>query len=298
MKAFVPFWPVALAALLALAVIGAASVLRSPSSKPPNALRPWVLGLLSAALVALILEIGVADPHVAPLVRWLDGVFPPYRGLRDAGKWAAVLALAYSQLVPIGAVVLLGRVRREFEGRRIGESGEAVSASLVLALSLFYGSGLLFGMHGLVKPSQYPPGWYRADQILAVDRDAGRVLFLPWHEYLSLSFVRNANQLTATPAPTFFSIPVLASVDPEITGIGSAPAGTDQAVVSRLVGQAWQGDWASKLAARDVKYVLLAREVDWQAYSYLMDQPGLELVGDYGSIVLFRNVLWHRRPSS
>jgi hypothetical protein len=69
-------------------------------------------------------------------------------------------------------------------------------------------------------------------------------------------------------------------------------------VVSRLVGQAWHGDWASKLAARDVKYVLLAREVDWQAYSYLMDQPGLELVGDYGSIVLFRNVLWHRRPSS
>ena len=45
------------------------------------------------------------------------------------------------------------------------------------------------------------------------------------------------------------------------------------------------------LAARNVKYVLLAREVDWSSYGYLDSQPGLVRVGDYGSIVLYRNSL-------
>jgi hypothetical protein len=42
-----------------------------------------------------------------------------------------------------------------------------------------------------------------------------------------------------------------------------------------------------------VKYVLLAREVGWTDYGYLDSQPGLQLVGDYGSILLYRNELWH-----
>jgi hypothetical protein len=64
-------------------------------------------------------------------------------------------------------------------------------------------------------------------------------------------------------------------------------------MVSDLVAKAGQGNWSSQLTARGFKYVLLAREVDWQSYDYLDHQPDLVLVKDYGSIALYRNMLWH-----
>jgi hypothetical protein len=61
---------------------------------------------------------------------------------------------------------------------------------------------------------------------------------------------------------------------------------------ARLVGQGATNDWGNTLAAENIKYVILAREVDWRTYSYLENQPNLVQVGDYGSLVLYRNILW------
>ena len=67
----------------------------------------------------------------------------------------------------------------------------------------------------------------------------------------------------------------------------------DQVAVSGLVMDQGSGRWAKVLADRGIKYVLLARTVDWKSYSYLDTMPGLVKVGDYGSIVLYRNILVH-----
>jgi hypothetical protein len=107
---------------------------------------------------------------------------------------------------------------------------------------------------------------------------------------MALSFVRNQNSVVASPAPTFFSIPVLASTDPEVAGLGP-PSDPDQKTISALVAAGAQGQWAQVLAAHKIKYVLLAREVDWSSYGYLDSQPALVRVGDYGTIVLYRNSL-------
>jgi len=299
MKEFVPLWPVVLLILIALATLGAkAAIQKAPTLASPRGggtfLRLWVLALLGAGAITLILEMGVANPVTEPIVRLLDTIFPLYRGMRDAGKWAALIALIYSQLVPLGAIVLLRWVKehghpyasRPGEGIRIG-----LATGLLLALPLYYGNGLLFGMHGEVQPSAYPPGWYQADQVLAADPHPGRALFLPWHLYLGLDFVRNTNNVVASPAPSFFSVPVVISQDPEIPGI-AAPATPDQTVISRLVAEGTSGDWARELAGRNIKYVLLARELDWSQYRFLAGQPGFALVGDYGSIVVYRNLDW------
>jgi hypothetical protein len=210
--------------------------------------------------------------------------------MRDAGKWAALLALVSSQLFALGAIAILdwiGKVRRSAITR---EWLQSIATGLLLALPIYYGNGLLFGLHGEIRPSQYPSGWYVADQVLAADSHPGRTLFLPWHEYMSLSFVRNQNRIVAPPAPTFFSTLVLVSADPEVPGI-VPPKTPDQEAVSSLVQNGSQGLWAEVLATRGIKYVLLAREVDWKSYSYLDGQSGLVRVGDYGSIVLYRNTL-------
>jgi hypothetical protein len=204
--------------------------------------------------------------------------------MRDAGKWAAVLALVYSQLVGLGASAILDWIRE----RRLGGSwAESVGIGLLLAFPLYYGNGLLYGAHGEIVPSDYPQGWYQADRLLLADPSPGRTLFLPWHLYMDLSFVRNQNAIVASPAPSFFSTPIVISADPEVAGV-AAPTDPEQRAISALVAAGSKGPWAQVLAAQHIKYILLARETDWSSYTYLDDQPGLTIVYDSDSIVLFR----------
>ncbi|HKW71133.1 MAG TPA: hypothetical protein VJP81_11165 [Candidatus Dormibacteraeota bacterium] len=287
MKHFVPLWPVALGLLILVCAAGAVTSFRRNRDEAA----PWVAGLLVAAAVGLVLEAGISQPITAVLVRWLDAI-PIYRGMRDAGKYAALLALVYSQLFALGAAAVLDRIRTERRPQLNVDQLHGIATGLLLALPLFYGNGLLFGMHGEIRPSQYPSGWYAADQYLQADGHPGRTLFLPWHEYMAYSFVRNQNRVVASPAPTFFSSPMVVSADPEVPGI-EARRTADQVAISGLVSSGANGKWADVLATRDVKYVLLAREVDWKSYSYLDQQIGLHVVSDYDSIILYRNTLVH-----
>lgn len=294
MKAFVPLWPVVLLILIVLGALGAKAVIqKAPTLPSPGGggtfLRLWVFTLLGAGAVALILEMGVANPVTEPLVRFVDTVFPPYRGMRDAGKWAALIALVYAQLIPLGGIVVVGWLREHVKPPRI-DLAEALATGALLAIPLYYGNGLLFGAHGEIQPSDYPTGWYQAVGLLAADPHPGRTLFLPWHLYLGLNFVRNTNNVVASPAPSFFNVPIVISQDPEVPGI-SPPNDPEQVAISRLVAAGPTGDWASGLASRNIKYVLLAREVDWTRYRFLASQPGFQLVADDGSIVLYRNLL-------
>jgi hypothetical protein len=283
MKAFVPFWPAVLAAILAIAAIGVVAAFWQRDRKLP----PWVLGLVIAGGVALVLEMGVSHPASAGLVEWLDAHFTAYRGMRDAGKWAALLALVYSQLVGLGAAAILDWLRARAANLGQTEWAMGVASALLLALPMFYGNGLFFGAHGEIKPSQYPSGWYQADRLLAADHNAGRALFLPWHEYMSYSFIQNQNRVVAPPAPFFFSVPVVTSTDPEVPGI-VPPDSPDQTAVSALVSAGSRGQWAKVLSALGVKYILLARELDWRSFAYLDGQPGLVKIADFDSIVLYR----------
>lgn len=283
MKLFVPFWPAVLALLLSLGAIGVVDAVRSGRDQ----LAPWVAGLLAAAAIALVLEIGVSHPITSGLVTWLDSHFPIYRGMRDAGKWAALLAFVYSQVAALGAVAVLRWLKARAENAPRIESLTSVATGLLIALPLYYGNGLLFGMHGEIRPSQYPAGWYEADRVLASDAHPGRALFLPWHEYMTYSFIQNQNKVVAPPAPTFFSVPVLVSTNPDVPGTPSS-TDPDHAAVDYLVAQGSKGSWEATLRTLGVKYVLVAREVDWQAYWFLDHLPDIVKVGDYGSIVLYR----------
>lgn len=289
MKVYVPGWPAVLAVILSVCVVGA---LRALCRRGTN-LRPWALALLIAGAIGLALEVGVSSAQTAGLVTWLDSHFVLYRGLRDAGKWATLLALVFSQLVGLGADEILSWPRRLVHKPVSSEWTLAVLAAALLAVPLYYGNGLLFGSHGTIQPSEYPAGWYSADRLLTADSHPDRTLFVPWHEYMRYSFIRNENKVAACPAPSFFSVPVLASKDPEVPGI-APPATRDQSVVDQLVRAGPRGSWAVQLESLDIKYVLVAKELDWQSYGYLATQQGLIQIADLGSILVYRNELLNR----
>ena len=48
-------------------------------------------GVRPRRAIGFVLEMGVSQPQTAGLVTWLDSHFVLYRGMRDAGKWAALL---------------------------------------------------------------------------------------------------------------------------------------------------------------------------------------------------------------
>ncbi len=187
----------------------------------------------------------------------------------------------------MGAVAILDWLQSHAKPAAKTDWLASAATGLVLAVPLYYGNGLLFGLHSEIKPSRYPAGWYQVDSVLAADPHPDRALFLPWHEYMSLSFVRNQNNVVVSPAPSFFSIPVLVSANPEVEGI-APPSDPDQLAITSLVTAGDRGLWAQNLMDRNVKYVLLARELDWTYFKFLDDQPGLTKVGDFGSIILYR----------
>jgi hypothetical protein len=233
---------------------------------------------------------GISQPLSAVVVAWLDTHIAVYRGMRDSGKWAVVLGLVYSQLFGLGTAALLLWIRTRIQDQHRVEWVSATAAGALLALPLYYGNGLLFGMHGEIRPSAYPVGWYAADRVLASDSHPEQTLFLPWHEYMSYSFIRNQNRVVASPAPNFFSVPVVVSTDPEVPGITPAPS-LDQDAITTLVRAGSTGQWAEVLNAHQIKYVLVAKELDWAYFKFLDDQPGLTRVGDFGSIILYRDEL-------
>jgi hypothetical protein len=292
MKDFAVLWPVILIIVLVFVCTGAVGGWRRIDFADFEHTRPWAASMVVALVVAVVLEIGIADVHTASLVHWLDAVFPPYRGMRDAGKWGAIVALAYSQLIALGFVAIRRAIQDWLQSPASRETAVWILVAVVLTLPLYYGNGLLYGMHGQIHPSAYPAGWYAADRALSADQHPGRTVFLPWHGYLALSFVQNSNRVVANPAPGFFSVSVVASDDLEIPGI-SPPMDEDQGMLAGLVAQAGGGKWSSQLAARGFKYILLAHELDWKDYGYLDRQPDLVLVEDYGSIALYRNLQWH-----
>lgn len=287
-KLFVPHWELVLVVFLLLAVVGVVAVALSGPKDVLGGLRWWAAGLVIATVIGVVLEVGVADARVAPLINWLNAVFPPYRGMRDAGKWAALLALVYAQLIPLGIVAVGSWKNRLFGSGSRWELITAAFGGLALALPLYYGNGMFFGMHGEVRPSMYPPGWYAADRALLADPNHRRALYLPWHLYLRLSFVRNVNSVVASPAPTFFSVPIVVAADPEVFGL-PLPSDPEQREITSLVVSGPNADWATALAARGIKYVLVAKEIDSARFGFLDHQPGFVPVGDFGSIELYRN---------
>src|SRR5207245_5087486 len=108
----------------------------------------------------------VSTPVTAGAVTWVDAHFALYRGMRDAGKWAAILAFVYSQLGGIGASAIEAQVNARWSDPRRADLVRGLAAALLLAVPLYYGNGLLFGAHGEIKPSQYSAGCYPVHHLL------------------------------------------------------------------------------------------------------------------------------------
>jgi len=240
--------------------------------------RPTLVAFFGvSALIAMILAAGAIEP----LARHV----PPLAGYREPHKLVGLVALSYSVLLAFGVQAALARARRK------SEMLYSLGAVFLLLLPLLFTRTMLWGFAGQLSPRQYPADWFSINKRLEQDREDFAVLFLPWHQYMSFHF---ADRIIASPAPAFFSKPMVVSADPELGGATSGRATAQQRALDNILASQDKQAFAKQLAAHNIKYIVLAKDLDYRDYDYLNDQSDLVRTSNYDTAILYRNEAWGR----
>jgi hypothetical protein len=249
-------------------------------------------GLVLSALISLVLGSGVTYPYFAPIFEYLFDHFFVFKGMRDSQKFVGVLVLVYSFLGSMGVDELFKslnsskRIRLTPDGRQKVYS--IAMAVLILAVPLVYSFTIFNGFHGQIEPKEYPAEWYEVNDFLNNDTDDFDVLFFPWHMYMSFSW---SDRRIANPAGIFFKKPTIIGENAEVGSIQTQSSNPTQHYMGYLMEHKNEIDnFGELIAPLNVKYIVLAKDVDYQQYVFLYDQFDLKLVMENEELVVFLNL--------
>lgn len=285
-----PYWPYLYLLILAIALWGAAAtLLNKKSSNVHNGISgkaaPHIAPMLIIGFISFILAVGAAYGMFAPFMEFLNQNIPFFKGYREPQKWAVLLALVYAYLGALGADDLITRLEP------FSKTLKKIAPSLFLAIPILYSPGILWGFHGQLKAADYPKSWYETNEILKSDQDDFRVLFLPWHQYMRFDF---AGRVIINPAPIFFDDNIIAGDNMEIDDIYTQSNRLESRYIEREIIDRKQEirNMGEKLLALKIKYIIFAKEADFEEYSFIENQADLEKVYDKDWMVLYRNKAW------
>ena len=275
-KAVFGWWWVVAAVLLGLAGLGAWKGWRS--ARGDSDVRLTVALVLVLGAVGLVLAQGIMGSPFAGLNSWLVQHVWLYRGYREPGKFIGLMALGLAYLVGLGADWLLGRARA-------AQFNTDWLPGLLVALPLIYTPTMLWGAGGQLRAVQYPADWYALNRRLDAEHGGGKVLFLPWHQYLKFPFT---GRIIANPAPAFFDRPTVAGDNAEIGLIERQSTNPQSAFIEQQILAAGRTDVAAKLRSRGFEYVVLAQTAFDRDYIWLNSVPGLKLVSRTQSLRVYK----------
>ena len=267
---------------------------------------PFADGLALVGIVGGVLGLGVTTDLTAPLFR-LAVATPVGGGMREAGKFVALVALAYALLGARGVSRLCTDVAGRFDdpeflaaarrsrlptarGPRIDHdrlrTGVTVALAVaVVALPICYTVPMAMGFGGAFQPATYPEDWHQADDRFDADDGAYRVLYLPWHQYMTYDW---AGGTVASPAPLFFDAPVVSSRDPDL-GVGSQATDPTHRRIRALLDADDNAAFGASVAPLGVKYVVLSKTADYRRYDFLRDQSDMAILSEGPHLVVFEN---------
>ena len=235
--------------------------------------RAFAVFIVLSGLTGLVLAVGLGD--------WARDV-PLLNGFREPHKFVALLTLMYAVCLAPGIAALLDRARKKSDG------WYAAAAIAVILLPFLFMRVMFWGFDKQLMPRHYPASWIDANWQLKQDHDNFNILFLPWHHYMSYDF---SGRIIAHPAPKFFEKPTIVSNDPELGKIDADRHDPRQAAITRaLTGP--PDKRAHELAKHNIKYVLLAKDLDYQKYDYLKKEPDFKIIRDTNDLTVFSNQAW------
>jgi hypothetical protein len=270
---FADNWGRSFLLLLPLILWGFVAGLRSKEKK----YRVMTIGVGALFAVSVVLAAGIRIPVGSQITYFLFNHLPFYKGLRETQKWVSVTTMIYLIFLSVGL--------RELFTTKIVQRNAFIIKCLVGAIIVMQAPLLLLGFGGQVKPVQYPSDWYAVNNYIVQDSNcSGSTLFFPWHLYMSFSWI---GAIVANPAPSFFQCPIVSGTDMEWGGeIGASQDPEGQAVVAWL--NAGGKTDLLQNSAYNIKYIVLAKELDWQSYIGMGTNPELQIVMDTSTLRVYK----------
>ncbi len=256
------------------------------------------------AIVAYVLSMGIASPHLGFITQRMYDYIPFYKGLREPQKWSGILLTCYLYFSAIG-------LKNCLEWRFI-RTARVFWGIFFIFLPILYTSSMLFGFMGQLKTIDYPADWYRLreefltegkrsnDSCISkkenVTQKCYDVLALPWHQYMGYSFV---GKVISNPLEGFFhSVRVIQGDNIEIGNIYTQSIRPASKIIEKYIGPGVdrQGierqNFLNDLTNLGIRYILVAKEVDWEAYNnHLKKNRRLEEIWDSESFLIYKIVL-------
>ncbi|HSX35382.1 MAG TPA: hypothetical protein VLH84_00435 [Patescibacteria group bacterium] len=265
-------WPLAMIGLWVLAATGVLAMWRRRQ-------RTVALLLLMSGAVAVAVASGGPDG-------WLATHLPLFSGYREPEKFVGLVVLTFALFAGQAAAATLGWAQRH--ARQLLFNGAAMCC---LLLPVVYTPTMFWGFAGQLTPREYPADWALINSRLNSDSSSFKVLFLPWHLYMSFGF---AGRIIVNPAPAYFDKPAIASNQLEFNGASpTVPDPQKDVLTYHVLPAAPSGHQLGKqLSPLSVKYVLLAKDYDYRKYDYLNHQTDLVLVQETPHLKLYK-VVYH-----
>jgi NADH:ubiquinone oxidoreductase subunit 6 (subunit J) len=267
-------WIIGFLLIATLIVVGAKTLIKDRSQVG--------LALAICAVIGLIMSLGPNAAVTGDLVRWIILHVPLMKGFREPEKFSALLVLAYVYFAAYGLDTLIKRLPAKAEARR------ELLRDGALILPVLYVSTMPFGFANQLKPVQYPAAWYAYENQLLAHPITGKILFLPWHEYMSYDFTP---RIIANPAPDFFyNAPVISGTNAQFGGLNDPdPTPTSLFIENQVLSSTNQTDLGKKLAVLHIHYVLLANGYDVNKYGWLNHQKDLKLISREPGLAVYKN---------
>ncbi len=301
-KDVVTGWPFILLAILIVVVLGARAGLRSTKgvtitarrtsgdggrvagvgvgdrADSPVADRRMLAVMLGIAGIAgYFLALGSQGPTGA-IYSWAYFHLPFFDTMREPQKFSSLLALSYSVFFAWGVEELVAQAR--------SMRGRAMVAALALALPIAYTPTLFGGLDGQVHSSYMPSSWSRANAIMGTGQ--GKVLFLPWHLYLSFPFTHG--MIISNPAPGSFTREVISGDNIQLPGVPTNSTSRRSAFLQYTFADGSEvHSFGHLVAPLGVRWIILSKTVDWRGYQWLNDQSDLSRVLNTRSLEMWRN---------
>ena len=245
-------------------------------------LRHFAIGLIIVYIIAVVLAVGIRLPIAREITYWLFDNIPFYKGLRETQKWAALIVLVYAVFLAIGV--------RELFSKKIIQNNAFISKLFLSGIIIMQTPLLLWGLGGQVKPIQYPNDWREINEFIKLEsykveskKCDDKILFLPWHMYMSFKWI---GAIVANPANRFFDCPVISGTNMEFGGIYDNSQSKEGRAVQLWLASRGRTDFLTANSF-GVKYIILAKEIDWQNYLWLNFNPQVKLIKETEMIILY-----------
>jgi len=233
-------------------------------------------GLIIIFIIAIILAVGIKAPIAREITLYLYNHFPLYKGLREPQKWVAVI-------IPIYLIFLTLGVAKIKEWKFI-KNNLGWSALVLAVIIIMQAPSLLWGFNRQVSPTSYPSDWQEVDKFLLNNSAqsyscSDKIIFLPWHMYMSFGW---SGKIMANPAQNFFSCPVVSGSNMEWGNIYDNSGDAESQKIENWIAS------NGKNNIPETRYIILAKEVDWQKYLWLNNLDYLKLVKETNSLIVYK----------